>query len=308
MSFHILLMLSCFIGTGLQFVHANNTSLNAAQDISINFENTSRNYLLYQPHQLKQGQQRALALVMVLHGGGGNSESMLKRWQNLADEQDFMVVAPRGIGTSRMNAAWNAIGCCGIPMWKQSEDIGFVQAVLAEVKKNQNIDPKHIYITGFSNGGMLTYLVAAQHGADYAAAAVVSGNLFKPAPQINQAVPMLIMHGIQDQVVPFNGGISRFRFVYKAQSKPFSSAQYAADTWAKANGCQPIAVHIQLPDIQLQRFNRCKADVLFYAMQSAGHVWSDGKAVYLPFQQYRHYGYADASRLIWNFFQMHPKP
>ena len=272
--------------------------------VTINFEGIQRDYLIYVPATTNTTPTQKRAVLMALHGGGSNPESMLKRWLPLAQQHNFIVVMPRGLGTSRMNAAWNAGGCCGIPMWNKVNDVGFVRAVLLQVQAQNNVDTQRIYLTGFSNGGMLSYLLAAQADSPFAAVAVVSGNVFDLNMPVAKPTPMLIFHGEQDQVVPFHGGISPYRFVYKAQSEPFNPAPKVAEFWARANGCQS-QVKQALPDISLTQFTGCKAPVLFYQLHSASHVWADGHAPYLPFQQYQHYGYADASQMIWDFFSQH---
>lgn len=274
------------------------------QTQALNFEGIQRDYLIYIPSNAQTTTKQPRPVLMALHGGGSNPESMLKRWLPLAQQHGFILVLPRGLGTSRMNAAWNAGGCCGIPMWNNVNDIGFIRAVLRQVQAQQQVDAKRIYLTGFSNGGMLSYELAAQADSPFAAVAVVSGNVFDLNMPVAKALPMLIIHGLQDQVVPFQGGISPYRFVNKAQSQPFSPVPQVADFWARANGCQS-QINQALPDITLTQFTGCKAPVLFYQLHSASHVWADGHAPYLPFQQYAHYGYLNASALIWNFFQQH---
>src|SRR3546814_14133819 len=67
----------------------------------------------------------------------------------VADQHDFIVVYPDGVGR-----AWNAGSCCAKPMKEKIDDVGFVRAVIADVKHRYKIDATRIYGTGFSNGAM----------------------------------------------------------------------------------------------------------------------------------------------------------
>ncbi len=237
-------------------------------------------------------------LVIVLHGGGGNPQTMIPRWEAQASRAGLVIAAPKGVGRNTRMGTWNAGGCCGEAQSRGVDDVAFVAAVIDDVAKRTPIDPRSIYVTGFSNGGMLTHRVAAALGNRIAAAAVVSGALFGNEASPRASVPMLIMHGEQDPVVGFNGGMSSTRFVARSQALPFEPARYAVDFWRKANGCrQPAAISRQ-PGVTIERSN-CKgnADVVFYDLPQGGHSWpgTDGD------------GPIDATGVIWDFFKTHTR-
>lgn len=134
----------------------------------LQIQGVDRQYFVFDAHQQKQA-----PLVLVLHGGGGNGLRMLKRWQSVAQREGLIIVAPNAEKNT-----WNAVGCCGQGQQQQNADVAFIQQVLKSIQQNYSIDPYHIYIVGFSNGGMLTYQLIAQNRTPFAAAAVVSAAMW----------------------------------------------------------------------------------------------------------------------------------
>lgn len=97
----------------------------------------------------------------------------------------------------------------------QNED-AMVMAILNEVHGNYNIDSSRIYLTGISQGGHGTWMIAAKHPDIFAAIAPIcgwAGNIWKPedkeysltnketASKVAK-LPIWIFHGEADPVVP----------------------------------------------------------------------------------------------------------
>lgn len=72
-----------------------------------------------------------LALVVVIHGGGGSPENIEKTtgFSKKADEEVFIAVYLEGVG-----GTWNAVYCCGPAMKNQVDDVGFILKVIADVE------------------------------------------------------------------------------------------------------------------------------------------------------------------------------
>ncbi|MEP9404093.1 extracellular catalytic domain type 1 short-chain-length polyhydroxyalkanoate depolymerase [Sphingomonas sp. VNH70] len=263
-----------------------------------------RSYLLLDAHR---GSEPA-PLVIVLHGGGGSPETMIPRWAARARAAGLVVAAPKGIGRNDRMGTWNAGGCCGEAVSRKVDDVGFVASVIDDVARQVPIDRKRVYVAGFSNGGMLTHRVAIALSDRIAAAAVVSGALFGNEATPRTPVPMLVMHGEQDPVVGFTGGMSRTGFVAKAQTQPFEPVRYSVDFWRAANGCTAAPAVQSQTGVTTESSTGCRgnADVLFYDLPRGGHSWpgsgstrrmgdGDGPAP------------IDATDAIWNFFQAHAR-
>lgn len=254
-----------------------------------------RSYQLYIPPSARQS---ARPVVIALHGGGGNANQMLKRWQAIAQQQNFILVAPQGIGANSKMGTWNAYGCCGQAVQKQVNDIKFIQAVLTDASQHALLDPHRIYVVGFSNGGMLTHQLAIHMGRQLAAVAIVSGALFGDEAIAKDAVPILMIHGEKDSVVPFQGGISPTRFVAKAQQHQFQSVAYAMNYWKTVNQCHTKGFIEQTVHFRIEKNLNCKADVVLYDIDQGQHVW--------PTADQADEGF-DATQVVWNFFKQHAR-
>lgn len=60
-------------------------------------------------------------------------------------------------------------------MENKVDDIGFLHALIDRLHRDDNIDPKRIYVTGISNGAMLSYRLACELSSEIAAIAPVEG-------------------------------------------------------------------------------------------------------------------------------------
>jgi len=68
-----------------------------------------------------------------------------------------------------------------------------------------NVDPKRVFATGMSNGGMMCYRLASELSDRIAAIAPVSGTMAIPDYKPKRPVPVIHFHGTADNIVPFNG-------------------------------------------------------------------------------------------------------
>lgn len=265
----------------------------------------ARSYTLLSPPQ----RDHPAPLVIVLHGGGGSPESMIPRWSEQARRSGFIVAAPKGLGRNDRMGTWNASGCCGEAAARGVDDVAFIAAVIDDVSRRQSVDPRKIYVTGFSNGGMLTHRVAIALGDKIAAAAVVSGALFGNETAPRTPVPMLIMHGEQDPVVAFGGGMSPRRFVAQTQNLPFLPVNASVDFWRRANGCSRAPITLSRPSARIETSVGCRsdADVVFYDLPEGGHDWPGAQGGRAQDRRDEGPPDLDATAIIWDFFQRHPR-
>ena len=276
-----------------------------AVETTLEFGGAKRSYLLL---DASHG-GAAAPLVLLLHGGGGSGATMIVRWQAKAAAEGLILVAPNGTGRRAGSGTWNAGGCCGEAMTSGRDDVRFVGAVLDDVSKSARVDAGRVYVAGLSNGAMLAHRVAIAYPGRLAGAAVVAGALFggEPAPRV--PVPMLIMHGMKDQVVGFDGGMSPTRLVARAQSKPFEPVSYAVDFWRRANGCVGAPSVATVADVTTEISKDCGAgaEVRFYRLASAGHGWPGTGAGGAGGAQRQGDDGIDATDVIWEFFKTHAR-
>ncbi len=75
--------------------------------------------------------------------------------------------------------AWNAGNCCGFALANPDvDDIAYFREMVATLIVKYQIDPKRVYITGWSNGGKMTLRAVCELGSDtFRAAAPFAGSL-----------------------------------------------------------------------------------------------------------------------------------
>lgn len=256
-----------------------------------------RFYQIYNPAP----DHKNLPVVIALHGGGGNATQMIKRFQDQAQQHKFLLVAPQGVGPSDQKGVWNSEGCCGEAMQQQINDIEFIKQLIAELQQHYSIDKTRIYVTGFSNGGMLTYQLANRLSQQLAAVAVVSGAMFEGQPKSLKVIPipMMIIHGERDPVVSVQGGISSIRFVARAQHVPFQPLSYTLNYWKNTNQCKSMLEQQINAYLSIESGQHCKAPLLVYHLLEGKHVWPTSS---------NRYERIDASEQIWNFFKGFSRP
>jgi polyhydroxybutyrate depolymerase len=168
--------------------------------------------------------------------------------------------------------------------------------VLAAVEEEYCVDPDRIYAVGYSNGGGMALTAACALSHRFAAVGVVAAAY--PACRAN--VPAIAFHGVNDAIVPFEGGETP----PELGSQTYPSVRRAVSEWARAAGCDPIAtISRDIPEVELSTFRRCyrgDGDVLLYTVVGGGHTWPGMRS------RFEQLGYTtmqiSASELMWEFF------
>ena len=109
-----------------------------------------------------------LPLVVLLHGYGVNADGQevaLPFSRDVAARR-FFYALPNGTIDAKGKRFWNATdACCNdgeIPV----DDVGFLRAVIADVKANHpgQIDGRRVFLIGHSNGGFMALRMACEAG------------------------------------------------------------------------------------------------------------------------------------------------
>ena len=139
-------------------------------------------------------------LVVVLHGARGTAADMQANlgWDALADREGLVVAYPDGL-----DRTWNAGRCCGSARDRGIDDVGFLDALVATLRRDDTVGP--VYAVGFSNGAMMSYAWACARPGTLAGIGPVAGALTVdcPAPA---ALTVVAVHGTRDERVPIGGG------------------------------------------------------------------------------------------------------
>jgi polyhydroxybutyrate depolymerase len=263
-----------------------------------------RSYLVDLPSRYDGS--RALPLVLVFHGGGGNGDGARRQtgFTALGEKAGFIAVYPNGTGR-RANRllTWNAGTCCGYAKQQRVDEAAFVRALLDTLQATLKIDPARIYATGLSNGGMMSYLVGCRLGDRVAAIAPVSGELTTSDCHLARPVSLLVIHGTADENLPYDGGVG----VKALDVHEVRSVSSAVEFWRAQLRCATTPVVDTMPRLLHAKYARCAGGsaLELYTIPGGGHGWPGGRqlAAFLDVPS----DAMHASPVIWEFFAAHPK-
>ncbi|MCE9527288.1 MAG: prolyl oligopeptidase family serine peptidase [Planctomycetales bacterium] len=272
-----------------------------------------RNYLVHVPPGYDG--KKPMPVVLIFHGGGSNA-AMTVRYTGLNEKGDaagFLAVYPNGTGRLARALTWNAGNCCGYAQRQQIDDVGYVSALLDDLEKAGHVDRRRIFATGISNGGMMSYRLAAELSDRIAAIAPVAGTLGIETVKPSRPVPVLHFHGTDDQFLPFKGG----RGVKSLTETIFHPVEDTLETWVKINGCLGQPKSTQLPHVAKDEMRvirreygpgKSGAEVVLYLIEGGGHTWPGRQ----PHREIEFLGPStediSANDLMWSFFEKHPLP
>ncbi|MEI7684172.1 MAG: PHB depolymerase family esterase, partial [Planctomycetota bacterium] len=249
-------------------------------------------------------------VVLAFHGGGGNADSMIvfSGLNKKADAAGFIVVYPNGTGRLEKILTFNGGNCCGYAMTNKVDDVEFTRKILDDLAKSANIDPKRVFATGMSNGGIMSYLLASEFSDRIAAIAPVGGPMGTETCKPKRPVSVIHFHGTADEHAPFKGGKGK-----GLSGTDFYSVEHSIQAWVKANGCEKESVVTKLPDtakdgttITRKTYGggRDGSEVVLVIIEGGGHTW--------PGQEPRLKALGKSTKnisandLMWEFFQKHP--
>jgi polyhydroxybutyrate depolymerase len=251
-------------------------------------------------------------LLIAIHGAFSNASEMEEKsdFSNLADREGFIVLYPEGIGIFGYLQHWNAGHCCGKAAKDGIDDIGFLNLLIDKAVQKFSADPKQIFMVGHSNGGMLAFRYAAEQGARLAGVAAVSAPInsaasdqktFPTLPVPQAPLPVCIIHGVDDESVPFTGGTRPG----ESDGRKYTAAADAVAYWRKSNGCSDAVKERSWHGTRVKQslWQNCTNDtsVVLYAIKKWGHAWPGPKVSAMLDQQEKQLDF-DAAQVIWNFF------
>jgi polyhydroxybutyrate depolymerase len=259
-----------------------------------------RTFHVYLPPSLSLS--APVPLVVFLHGGYGSGTQAERSygWDAEADRQHFVVVYPDGL-----DHAWNAGGgCCGKPATEHVDDVAFVGDVVTTLEQKLPIDPRRVYATGISNGGIMSYELACDTTL-FAAIGPDSATLLGSCPSPAR-LSVIHVHGTADTRIPYQGGEGSGSAHIDGPSVPSVVAG-----WEKVDDCASPAVTTSGSVTTTVASCPDGRAVELVTIAGAGHQWPGGvdKPLLQRLLQVDPPSTAiDATSTIWAFFAAHPKP
>ncbi len=289
-----------------------------------------RDYRLHVPPAAAFG--RPLPLVLNLHGATQNGllEEVQSGMDASADQDGYLVAYPDGTRIAKVltpdpvakqaQYGWNAGQCCGLPVTRHINDVGFLEKVIADIARRTPTDLRRVYMTGISNGGMMAYAMASEASDHVAAISSVSGQVQLPTIHPTRPVPTLEFHSIDDPIARWEGVPNR-------DPKLRLSVMEGIDQWVRADGCRPhpvtgptvvgAASTISADETATPvTYQHCRSgtEVALWRFTGSGHVWPGStlntgpKSTWILDGVGRGIVLVDANEAMWQFFERYSIP
>lgn len=255
-----------------------------------------REYLLYVPESYDPTSAQNVPLVINIHGFSQwpANQANVSQWNQLADEEGFIVVYPSGLGIPKR---WRVTRTAEDPTGVDIE-LQYYRDLIDKLSTEYAINPERIYVNGLSNGGGMSLRLACSLSDRVAAIGGVAGAYLVDLDECAGGVPGIFFHGQADKIVPYEGGPSE-RFPID-----FPYIPVFVDDYAQLNGCDANeTVFLEKDHVRGVRYEGCDpgADVVFYTISDGGHTWPGGND--LPERITGKTTHEiNATRLMWEFF------
>lgn len=190
-----------------------------------------RHYLLVRPSGNLEGR---MPLVIVLHGHMGSGKRALGLWPRIAEREKLLVAAPDGLKGSDHQRGWHDCRADALSNPK-TDDVAFLNRLASRLVREERADPKRIYVTGMSNGAMMTLRAALEMKPQPAAVAAVCGLMAANSSCAGgRPVSVMLVAGTADPLVPYRGGPVGKGFWPQDRGTVVSAAD-SAEFWRRAD-------------------------------------------------------------------------
>jgi polyhydroxybutyrate depolymerase len=243
------------------------TTTHASERIAVG--NSARSYELF---GATVGEPRPL--ILALHGNlmSGAQFERTGAWAQFAAKHKFVVALPDGL-----NNAW-ADGRVGVEIKGKSppagtDDVAFLTALAEKLVADRIADRKRLYITGASNGGMMTFRLLCDRPDLFAAGAasiavLTDGLAARCKPGMPR--PILLLNGTADRIVPW------------VRTGTYMGTDATLAHFVRLNGCNDTTKTQSLADIATDDRSTVTrvsyacppgADVELLRIDGGGHQW-----------------------------------
>ena len=214
----------------------------------------------------------------------------------VAAEHGFAVCYPQGLADGDGYNFWNV----GYSFHQNQtvDDVNFLSSLAGYLQSEYGFDSQNTFVTGMSNGGDMSYMLACQANDVFRAIAPVAGCMMEEIYDTcdSSPVPVLEIHGRNDNVTLWDGDMEN-----NDGWGAYYSIEDAIDLWVETNDCTSSENFI-FPNTNTSdgsyvinhRYFDCSenAEVWLYEIVGGGHDWP-GASGNMDIQ---------ASEEIWGFF------
>ncbi|MEA2123295.1 MAG: polyhydroxybutyrate depolymerase [Solirubrobacteraceae bacterium] len=199
----------CTSKTGLR--HTFRIGTNCRQ---FTFNGVDRRYVASVPLSAKRRMNRGerVPVVAMLHGSSGTGEQFLihSGWREVARREGFIAVFPTGQeylvdtqGPPHMSTKWADYSLdedIDEAQTPPADDVGFLRSMAVDVAHSARVNPRRVYLSGFSNGGAMCMRAALELSSSLAAAGCNAGSLHSVHHVTTGAphIPVVLTYGSLD--------------------------------------------------------------------------------------------------------------
>lgn len=251
-------------------------------------------------------------LLLELHGftdaldtdAPWDDEEAVNQFVPEADKRGMFVALPHAtIDPAIAHYFWNGTdACCDLDK-SGVNDVGYLLAVVEDIKVKYNIDPKQIFAFGHSNGAFMVNRLACDRASVFAGVVSLAGATYKDQTKCAAGAPIafLQVHGDADTTVLYAGG-SPLGIEYLPVAP---GAIETAQDWAKKNRCDvkadtstppfDIVADLDGAETTALKFQNCEAN-------GATELWTMHLGPHSPKFN------PTWAPLVLDFLMAHPKP
>jgi predicted esterase len=153
---------------------------------------------------LDYDESRPAALIVMLHGAGGDALQALALAIPVADRYNAIVLAPKS-----HRATWDVVHGLG-------PDVEMIDRALAAAFDTYAVDPEHVAVGGFSDGASYALTLGLANG-DLFKTIVAFSPGFEAAPVRTGKPKVFISHGTRDRVLQIDRTSRRLATVLRTR-------------------------------------------------------------------------------------------
>lgn len=249
------------------------------QSFSVN----GRNYDVTTPSNYDAN--KVYPIVFELHSFGENKTQMGKD-PAVIDQQQYISVRPEGkyvnlfVWKGNVWNTWDETN--GTLITNKSDDVSYIKAVYNDIKQKigTTFNPEKVYVYGYSNGGAMAMKMVQE--TNLFKAAIIRSMSFTDGhniPATASKIPMIFVHGTNDDTVPYQGGKGKFGTL----SPRFESIKNTIQKWATHNGLSnPLEIKylkddttISKHDFYFREYSHDTHPLYFFVIDGGEHGTKD---------------------------------
>jgi len=193
-----------------------------------------------------------------------------------------------------------------------ADDVAFLNQMLDQVNTKFSLDGARVYALGLSEGGFMSLRAACSLSDRIAAAAAVGAAMPKTMICLpSRPVPVLMINGTSDPVVPYGGGTEHNLRVETL------SAEDSSKDWAKIDRCNDkpekgkwSAEQKGGTETKTDTYEGChdNAKVVLYSLKGAGNTWPGGEQYEPENTVGKTSSDVNANEIVWSFLSNRKLP